>query len=93
MGVTVDEVLECPVVLGPRHVEVLHFYMSGTKYLSFMEDYFHMLHSLLEMFNKKDVMDKVIVIDKLVRIDVTKKENLLPAKNADTGFATRKLTI
>ena len=46
------------------------------------------LHNTLVTFIKKDVMAKVTSIPKLAGIDVSEKENILPAMNADTGFAT-----
>ena len=36
-------------------------------------------------------MDKATSVAKLAKIDVSEKENLLPAKNVDIGFATRKV--
>ena len=36
-------------------------------------------------------MDKTTSVAKLAKIDVSEKENLLPAKNVDIGFATRKV--
>ena len=35
--------------------------------------------------------DKATSLAKLAKIDVSEKENLLPAKNVDIGFATRKV--
>ena len=46
------------------------------------------LHNTLVKFIKKDVMAKVTSMPKLAGIDVTEKENILPAMYADTGFAT-----
>ena len=37
------------------------------------------------------VMDKATSVAKLAKIDVSEKENLVPAKNVDIGFATRKV--
>ena len=46
---------------------------------------------IFEKFIKKGVMDKATSVAKLAKIDVSEKENLLPAKNVDIGFATRKV--
>ena len=37
------------------------------------------------------MIDKATSVAKLAKIDVSEKENLLPAKNVDIGFATRKV--
>ena len=60
--------------------------------LLFMPEYVQdFLHSILERFIKKGVMDKATSMAKLAREDVNKKENLLPAKRVDIGFAPRKI--
>ena len=51
------------------------------------------LHTSLERFIKKSVMDKATSMAKLAKVDVSEKENLLPAKNVDIGFTTRKLSV
>ena len=56
--------------------------------LLFMPEYLQdFLHSILERFIKKGVMDKATTLAKVANIDVSEKENLLPAKNIDICFA------
>ena len=60
--------------------------------LPFMAEYLQdILHTILERFIKKNVMDKATSMAKLAKVDINEKENLLPAKNFDIGFATRKI--
>ena len=59
--------------------------------LPFMAEYLQdILHTILERFIKKSAMGKATSMAKLAKVDVNEKENLLPAKNVDIGFATRK---
>ena len=60
--------------------------------LPFMAEYLQdILCTILERFIKKSVMDKATSMSKLAKVDGKEKENLLPAKNVDISFATRKI--
>ena len=49
------------------------------------------LHTILERFIKKSVMDKATSKAKLAKDGVNEKVTFLPTKNGDIGFATRKI--
>ena len=49
------------------------------------------LWALLGKFIKKSVLDEATTAAKLSKIDVLKKENILPPKKVDAGFACKIL--
>ena len=70
----------------------LEAFQTERPMLPFMAEYpRNTLHTILEKFIKKGVMDKATSVAKLAKIDVSEEENLLPAKNVDIGFATSKV--
>ena len=62
--------------------------------LPFMAEYIYdILHIILEKFIKKGIMEKTTSIAKLAKVDVMDKENLVHAKNVNTGFVTMIIII
>ena len=70
----------------------LEAFQTERPMLPFMAEYLqNSLHAISGKVIKKGVMDKATLVVKLAKIDVSEKENLLPAKNVDIGFATKKV--
>ena len=60
--------------------------------LPFMAEYIYdILQIILEKFIKKSIMKKATSVAKVAEVVVMEKENLVHAKNVDTGFATKKI--
>ena len=57
-----------------------------------MAEYLQNTLRTLREVHQKGVMDKATSVAKLAKVDVSEKENLLPAKNVEIGFATRKVS-
>ena len=51
---------------------------------------YNLLYGIMARFVKKDVLDGASTVLKLMEIDISKKENLVTAKNVGTGFAAKQ---
>ena len=70
----------------------LEAFQTKRPMLPFMAEYLqNTLHTILQKFIQKGVMDKATSVAKPAKIEVSEKENLLPTKNVDICFATRKV--
>ena len=93
-GVTQDLLVPAKLQFFCTIAKVLHPFLEVFQrpMLPFMAEYLYdILCTILDKFIEKSVMEKVVSMAKLAKVDVMEKENLLHAKEVDIGFAARKL--
>ena len=69
----------------------LQFYQTDKPVLPFIaDDLFALLKSLMMRYVKKEIMDSVKSIDKLLKVDVSDKETHATYNVIDVGFVSEK---